>query len=177
MAFSTGNCKMQHPIEMFIGVMLWWKEDIHFYETICTIYLCSYQKRLFPALLKKGCLKYRNLWGYKKQVDICSKNCGLFRSYVLLPLCGDKIHRMFVNLYFAILNTQYHIEIWDNLSQEVFGKHINTSAQVSNSLKLSKKLQLTAKEFFRTELLLVRDTDGDTKLNSPFNHNSRTYRL
>ena len=50
----------------------------------------------------------------------------------------------------------------------MFGKHINTSAQVSNSLKLSKKLQLTAKELFRTELLLVRDIDGDRKLNPPF---------
>ena len=141
-------------------------------------YIYAYIRTAFSLLFsKKVALNIEICEVYKKQVDICSKNCGLFRSYVLLPLCGDKIHRMFVNLYFAILNTQYHIEIWDNLSQEVFGKHINTSAQVSNSLKLSKKLQLTAKEFFRTELLLVRDIDGDTKLNYPFNYISRTYRL
>ena len=54
----------------------------------------------------------------------------------------------------------------------MFGKHINTSAQVSNSLKLSKKLPLTAKKFVRTELLLVRGSDWDIKLQNPFNYNS-----
>ena len=168
MAFSTGNCKMQHHMNSHWCHVLRQRRNLIFMKQSVT-YIYAYIRTAFSLLFsKKVALNIEICEVYKKQVDICSKNCGLFRSYVLLLVFGDKIDRMFVNLYFAILNTQYHIEIWDNLSQEVFGKHINTSAQVSNSLKLSKKLQLTAKEFFRTELLLVRDIDGDRKLKPQF---------
>ena len=128
MAFSTGNCKMQHPIEMFIGAMYWCREEIHFYETVCTIYLCSYQKRLFPALLKKGCLKYRNLWGVQKAGRyLQQKLCPFQQQRVSLNRLAIKRTHNILNIISNTLNTQYHIEICDNLSQEVFGKHISIS--------------------------------------------------
>ena len=113
MAFSTGNCKMQHCRGMFIDAMYRYKQNIEFLETSCTIYLCSYQKRLFPALLKKGCLKYRkNCEVYKKQVDICSKNCVLLAvCFTKLLECVKKDNIRFLNNVFN--NFKHSISYWN----------------------------------------------------------------
>ena len=54
------------------------------------------------------------------------KLCPFLQRVSLNCLAIKRTHNI-LNIISNTLNTQYHIEICDNLSQEVFGKHISMS--------------------------------------------------
>ena len=63
------------------------------------------------------------------------KLCPFVQRVSLNRLAIKRTHNV-LNIISNTLNTQYHIEICDNLSQEVFGKHISMVITHINSILL-----------------------------------------